>query len=770
MESPSILIVDDEPIICQILSKLFRQQLFQVEVAATAGEALALFEQACFDVAIIDINLPDMKGASLLRKIKAMNPDTSCTLITGHPSLDSAINAIETGADGYFTKPIVPVAISMRIEEIIRQKRLEKELKDSEARYRGLVESSQGHIFMLDRQGCYLASNNRIDPKVLQLSESVVGKHLKDVYPPDVNSIYVDKLAQVFSTEKAIEFEYSLSQNGDLKYYIDVLYPILRDETVWAAGGICRDVTERKKTEEALRSSNESLAEAQRIARLGIRDWDLVTGEITWSGEAYRIYGQDPDKKLFFEDALAQIHPDDREAFKAFTKNIQKGTGENNIEYRINCTEGMKIVHEQGKIVKDETGLSKRMLGIFRDVTEEKKLRQESQYRLQQVIQADKLASLGEVVAGVAHEINNPNSFISYNVPLLEETWQMLLPIIDQFAESNPSWRAGNMGIEELRKDMADIIQAIKTGSDRIKKVVSNLKEFARLDDSEQMKPVQINEVIENTLTIVGARLRKAVRKVRINLAKGLPPIPGHFQKLEQVVANLALNAANAINDKDQGLVRIHTRFLNWAKAVIIEVEDNGKGMPQEVVSRIFDPFFTTRRESGGTGLGLSVTYGLVQEHNGVISVLSHPDVGSKFTVYLPTDSEKKPELRPAILCVDDDPEILRLLHTFFMSVKNVSLDTLQNPEEVLDYLQAHPEVDIVLSDIWMPNLDGWQLYKQIKSQFPLLSVILYSGDTDALNRKPPDIPLPTYFFKKPLSFKQLMKTVNSIGRQRHWK
>jgi signal transduction histidine kinase/CheY-like chemotaxis protein len=434
------------------------------------------------------------------------------------------------------------------------------------------------------------------------------------------------------------------------------------------------------------------------------------------------------------------------------------------------CPEGMKIVHEQGKIIKDESGRLKRMLGIFRDVTEEKKLRQESEYRLQQVIQADKLASLGEVVAGVAHEINNPNSFISYNVPLLEETWQMLLPIINEFAASNTEWCAGNMGIDELRKDMADIIQAIKTGSDRIKKVVSNLKEFARLDDSAQMKPVQINEVLENTLTIVGARLRKAVRKVNIDLAKDLPQIPGHFQKLEQVTANLVLNAANAISDKDQGLVNIYTRFLNWANAVIVEVEDNGKGMPREVVSRIFDPFFTTRRESGGTGLGLSVTYGLVQEHNGVISVLSHPSIGSKFTVYLPINSNKKLELRPAILCVDDDPQILRLLHTFFMSVKNVSLDTLQNPEEVLDYLQAHPEVDIVLSDIWMPNLDGWQLYKQIKNKFPLLSVMLYSGDPEAINRKPPDIAAPEYFFKKPLSFKQLMGTVNAIGRQRLWK
>ncbi len=771
MEKAKILIVDDELIIRETLSKLFKHLKYQVDVAEDAGGALELVRKKQFDLAIIDINLPDMRGTSLIRHLKTENADISCILITGNPSLDSAINAIDLGADGYFTKPIVPFAISLRIEEIIKQKRLEKELKDSEAKYRGLVEYSQGHIYMLDRNGTYVASKNRFNLEVGKDLPTVTGKNLKDVFPEDVASLHFLKLKKVFSTGKTVEFEYSLLTDNGVQHYLDVLYPIFRDDVVWAVGGICRDVTERKKTEEALRRSNESLAEAQRIARLGIRDWDLVTGDITWSGEAYRIYEWDPVEELSYDTALSHIHPDDQDAFRGFIERVKNNEGEENlIEYRINCHDGLKIIHEQAKVIKDDVGRPIRMLGIFRDITEDKKLRQESQYRLQQVIQADKLASLGEVVAGVAHEINNPNSFISYNVPLLEETWQMLMPIIDEFAEKNSGWRAGNMSIGELRQDMADIIQAIKTGSDRIKKVVSNLKEFARLDDSTQMKHVQVNEVIENTLTIVGARLRKVVHHVKVDLEKDVPKICGHFQKLEQVTANLVLNAANASLDRENGLVSIRTRFLSWANAVIIEVEDNGKGMPREVVSRIFDPFFTTRRESGGTGLGLSVSYRLVQEHGGSISVLSHPNVGSKFTVYLPADGNKKTELRPAILCVDDDPDVLKLLHTFFMSVKNVSLDTLQNSEEVLDYLQAHPEVDIVLSDIWMPNLDGWQLYQQIKQQFPLLSVVLYSGDSKALLSRPADTPEPEYFLEKPLSFKTLMKTVTSISRQRLWK
>ena len=200
---------------------------------------------------------------------------------------------------------------------------------------------------------------------------------------------------------------------------------------------------------------------------------------------------------------------------------------------------------------------------------------------------------------------------------------------------------------------------------------------------------------------------------------------------------------------------------------MLIEVQDNGPGIPKEILNRVFDPFFTTRRESGGTGLGLSVSYGLVQEHNGIIGVLSRPGIGSRFTVYLPVQPEKKPDLRPAILCVDDDPQVLRMLQTFFVSVKNMSVEMLDSSEDVVGYLSAHPEVDIVLSDIWMPNLNGWDLCQQIKAEFPLISVVLYSGDKDALEKKPEDIPTPEYLLRKPLEFSKLMALIDDIGRQR---
>jgi PAS domain S-box-containing protein len=769
MPASTLLIVDDEPIVCKTLIKLFNHRGYQTTAVHTAKEALKEIEAAHVDVLLIDVNLPDMDGTVLLKQVKQRYQEKICFLITGNPSIGSAVDALDMGAEGYFLKPFVPAVLISKVEAALKQLDLERRLKASEAKLRALVEFSDGHIFMLDRNGIYQTSNERGGKSGQAPGETILGRSLSDVYSADVCDRYRPMVRAVFDSGKTAEFEYSLSDGEGERHLMDLLYPILRDGEVWAVGGISRDITDRKNMEKALIRSNVSLGEAQRIARLGAREWDILSDTVSWSDEAYRIFGQDFNgRKYSHSDSILLIHPDDQKGVRQYESRLLNGDNPGKVEYRIVRKDGgVRIIEEQGKVFTDAAGNPVRILGTFRDVTEEKKLRQESEYRLQQIIQADKMSSLGEVVAGVAHEINNPNSFITYNVPLLEDTWRMFEPIIEQFDSANPGWRCGHMGIKALCRDMTEIIQAIKIGSDRINKVVSNLKDFARVDDSTVGKPVQVNQVIEKTMTIVGARVRKAVRHLNIDLMPDLPLIPGHFQKLEQVVANLVLNAVNAIVHADSGEISISTRFIERLQAVIIEVADNGHGMAPEVVERVFDPFFTTRRDSGGTGLGLSVTYSLIKEHNGIIGVLSRPGTGSRFTVHLPLDSAQKLDLQPTILCVDDDPQILRVLHTFFVSVKNMSLNTLQNPEEVLGYLKNHPEVDIIISDIRMPQISGWDLYMKIRKQFPLVRVVLYSGDPASLANKPPHIPEPDHLLQKPFNFSELFGIIDKVGRQR---
>ncbi len=462
---------------------------------------------------------------------------------------------------------------------------------------------------------------------------------------------------------------------------------------------------------------------------------------------------------------LESVYPDDRERVaRAYRERFEQGFQE---EYRVVTADGsLRWVRTRTFPIRNSSGIVYRLAGIAQDITEEKRLRQESEYRLQQVIQADKLASLGEMVAGVAHEINNPNSFITYNVPLLAETWEIFEPILQEFASAHPEWRKGRLSLDDLCRDMEEIIEAIKTGSDRINRVVSNLKDFARLDESAHTRPVRINEVIEKTMLIVGSQLKRSGAKVDVRLAPGVPEINGHFQKLEQVVANLLLNATHAINQQNKAKISLSTRFVDRLDTILVEVEDNGMGIAQDALQRLFDPFFTTRRSSGGTGLGLSVSYGLVREHGGTIGVLSRPGLGSRFTVYLPRDTTSPLELSPTILCVDDNKPFLDMLSMQFLRVRKL-LKVLSDPRSVLAHLEEYPEMDIVLCDLLMPNMDGWELLTRIKARFPLLPVILYSGDPGALERKPDGAPTPDILLEKPFAMKQLIDIINTIGRQR---
>ena len=268
-------------------------------------------------------------------------------------------------------------------------------------------------------------------------------------------------------------------------------------------------------------------------------------------------------------------------------------------------------------------------------------------------------------------------------------------------------------------------------------------------------------------MIIVGAQMRKSVGQISINLADNLPEIQGHFQKLEQVVANLVVNSVHAIPNKKEGKILISTRYIDRLRSVLIEVKDNGKGIEPDILNRIFDPFFTTRRSEGGTGLGLSVSYGLVQEHNGIISVLSKPGVGTRFTVFLSVERDVKLNLRPLILCVDNDETVLNVFKRYFIHFENMYFDTTCKPEKVLEYIDEHPEVDIVISDIKMPVVNGWEILKKVKEKYPLLTVILYSGYPDELQKKDGIDAKPDYLLEKPIEFKRWELILNSIIRQK---
>ena len=233
-------------------------------------------------------------------------------------------------------------------------------------------------------------------------------------------------------------------------------------------------------------------------------------------------------------------------------------------------------------------------------------------------------------------------------------------------------------------------------------------------------------------------------------------------------MANLIMNAAQAAPEKEKGKITIRTRVNMRLHSIIVEVEDNGRGMAPHETERIFEPFFTTRRSCGGTGLGLSVSYGLVQEHQGRICVLSRAGLGTKFTVILPIDRRQSQlDLQPTILCVDEDPQTIVLVNSFFAKVQNLPARSISSADEVIDFLQDHPEVDMVLYDMLVHEVVGWPRLENIKRKFPLLPVLCISDRPVQERQSAGRDSLPDYFLAKPLELEKLAKIIRTIGRLR---
>jgi len=469
------------------------------------------------------------------------------------------------------------------------------------------------------------------------------------------------------------------------------------------------------------------------------------------------------ENSLFWQE---HIHAEDQIHVLKKLKSVSKKVT-HQFEYRFQTADGSyRWFSDHRRLIKP--GRSRNyMVGAWQDITEDKKIRQEGEIRLQQMIQSHKLKALGEVVAGVAHEINNPVSFMANNITMLEEMWNAVEPILASDGASHPDWSDKGIGYVEVCTNMQEIIEEFKIASQRIKRVIAGLKEFARTDETVQKKPVKIEEVIHGVLIIVGAQVRKTVSLIDLYIDSNLPPIQGHFQKIEQVIANLLINAHQSIPPDRKGKIIITVRSIERLNAILIEIEDNGAGMEKEVLDHLFEPFFTTRRDMEGTGLGLSISYGLIKEHHGIIGVLSRPDIGSRFSIYLPLDAKTPINIRPAILCCDSDVSYLNEIKISLADVIDWQCSIEDTCDDVIAYLESHPEVDIIISEINLPSINGWELLKKVRERFPLLAIILYSSDIQTVKPEGKTNGNPDYLLKKPFSMSQLQNIIREIGRQR---
>ncbi|MBT9314693.1 PAS domain S-box protein [Leptothoe spongobia TAU-MAC 1115] len=272
------------------------------------------------------------------------------------------------------------------------------------------------------------------------------------------------------------------------------------------------------------------------------------------------------------------------------------------------------------------------------------------------LIQQEKMSSLGQLVAGVAHEINNPVSFIHGNLEHVQDYTQNLIRLIQQYQKACPSpanaiqAEADSMDLEFILADLPKVLSSMKMGSDRICEIVLSLRNFSRLNEAE-IKPVNIHNGLENTLTILNHRLKASSKRPAIEVIKqyanNLPPVECYAGLLNQVFMNILANAIEAIDDMGQrdnsqewvekaGKITLKTSLIDhqWVR---ISIADTGLGIPSEVQQQIFNPFFTTKPVGKGTGMGLAISYQIVTErHGGKLECFSSPDQGTEFVFQIP--------------------------------------------------------------------------------------------------------------------------------------
>lgn len=404
------------------------------------------------------------------------------------------------------------------------------------------------------------------------------------------------------------------------------------------------DVTERNQIEKDLEAQRRLLEQAEAIALLGSWEWDARSDEIRGSAEYSRILGRPEVERWTLDDFMDRVHREDLpRVMTLLSSGPGRGIGEP-FDFRIVTPSGeVKHVRSQGYLARDEVGNLTGGFGMLQDVTAQKEAERVADQQREELVRADKMISLGILVSGVAHEINNPNHFIMLNAPFLRDVWRDALPALETWATDHSPFELAGLDWEEIRTEVPEILDEIQQGTERIRAIVAELKNFAR-DPGRGMSPnISINDVVRSAARLIAKRVKYSTSNFEITYADDLPSVHANMQKLEQVVINLVLNACDALGSSESA-IRVVTGMDEGRNHVFVRVEDEGAGIPAEDLKRILDPFFTTKRTEGGTGLGLAVSHRIVKEHGGELRFDSEVGVGTTAIMKIPVDNDENGE------------------------------------------------------------------------------------------------------------------------------
>jgi len=633
--------------------------------------------------------------------------------------------------------------------DITERKHAEEALRRSEQNFRDSMESSPLGIRIIDIAGKTLYANRALlDMWGYNSIEELETVPAKQRYTPESYAEHMERAKKGRGENVPLDYEVSIvrsdGQVRQLSAYTRAL--LWNGERQFQV--VYQEVTERKKVELELQEERMKLKEAQAMGKIGNWEYDADSQRITWSDEVYVLYERDPALGPPTAEEEARYYSTEQaKKLRDYAERAIKSGEEFKYDMEVNLPSGKKAIFTASmRSIKNESGRVIRLFGTVQDITERKRQEEERRQLEQKAQLTSRLASVGEMAAGIAHEINNPlTSVIGYS--------QLL------------------SGRKDITEDVKADLKAIDEGAQRVAGIIKRLLTFARQSKPERAF-VNINDLITNTLDLRAYHLRTNNIKVTTKLATDLPLTTADPAQLQQVFLNIIVNAETAMTQANgRGKLLVKTEEVNGT--IRISFKDNGSGIAKKNLERIFDPFFTTREVDQGTGLGLSICHGIIAEHKGRIWAESTLGRGATFMVELPIvtgsiqlemaeSSGKKLKKVPKarILVVDDEPSTLEFLSRLLVD-EGHDVETVNNADEALEIVKNR-RYSLILLDIKMPGTSGIELYGRMQKIALSLAerVIFITGDVMGTDTETFLSKTKAPYITKPFDVQQLKKKI----------
>ena len=529
---------------------------------------------------------------------------------------------------------------------------IEKELIESKNRYQDLFENVSDYLIIHDFDGNVIDSNlnfkkelrgMNIDPDAINAKELFLSH-----YSPEQLDTYLSAVREnghdtgVFSI---------ISENGEkviMEYKSSIVYDAQGNP--YGVQGVGIDITARwvaTKELKEMRKQLENIIEFLPDATLVIDRnkkviaWNLAMVELTGISKTDMLGRSDHEYSLplygkrekILADFICNDEPVPDDVYDFVQKKKHTCYAEAFMP-ALGGGEGAYIWTTASPLFDEHENLSG-AIQSFRDITDRKKAEEEALSYQEQLFQAAKMTSLGTLVAGIAHEINNPVSTIIMNAPMLKRITDSLEPLLDTHMEHIGGFELGGMNYNAVKERVPVLIENISNGAHRIKSIVKELKEYSRETKTEMTDTVDINSVVTKAAELVSSLIKKTTGVFDVSFNDAIPLLKGNSLRLEQVLINLLINACQSLPDINCGIY-VKTDYDPEKGVIIVAVKDEGAGMAPDIIARIKDPFYTTKRDHGGTGLGLSISDRIVREHKGRLAYSSRVGKGTTALLTLP--------------------------------------------------------------------------------------------------------------------------------------